>query len=135
MGLKIRLKPNERVIINGVVLQNAARNCELIVHNRANILRAPDVMQEEEADTPAKRVYFAAQLMLIDPERAETYKPVFADLAAQLSAALVNPAPKDRLAEAVAAVGAEDIYRALRCVKDVIAYERGLLAPTAAQPS
>lgn len=61
MPLTIDLKHGDRMIINGAVIEMASPNSKIIVHNEAAILRGKEIMQQEEANTPAKRVYFALQ--------------------------------------------------------------------------
>lgn len=127
MALKLRLKPHEKAIINGAVIENGPRAAELVVRNFAHILRDPDVMQEEDANTPAKRCYFAAQLMLMDPANGSQYRSAFTELAAALRTALLNKDVLARLDAAEQSVAEENYYQALRALKDVIAYEAPLL--------
>ncbi|MGC2855641.1 flagellar biosynthesis repressor FlbT [Novispirillum sp. DQ9] len=135
MALKIKLKPHEKAIINGAVIQNGPRAAEFIVKNFAQILREPEVMQEQDATTPAKRTYFSAQLMLLDPENVERYRPVFDGFLKDLKGALTNPEMLAKLATAGEAVAQNNYYQALRQLRDVIEYESvllGALSPTVA---
>jgi flagellar protein FlbT len=61
MPLRIKLPGKERIIINGAVLENAGDATTLIVHNRADILRRKEVMSEEDAMSPARRIYYFLQ--------------------------------------------------------------------------
>lgn len=127
MALKIKLKPHEKAIINGAVIQNGPRATEFIIKNFAQILREPEVMQQEAADTPAKRTYFAAQLMLLDPDNAANYKAQFDGLLGDLRGALKNEDMLAKLAAAETAVAQDNYYQALRQLRDVIEYEAVLL--------
>ncbi|KJS43596.1 MAG: hypothetical protein VR70_02415 [Rhodospirillaceae bacterium BRH_c57] len=127
MALKIKLKPHEKAIINGAVIQNGPRATEFIVKNFAQILREPEVMQQEDATTPAKRTYFAAQLMLLDPDNAEAYKARFQSLLDDLAQALTNKEMLGKLTAAAGAVAQDNYYQALRQIRDVIDYEQVLL--------
>ncbi|MFA7430430.1 MAG: flagellar biosynthesis repressor FlbT [Rhodospirillaceae bacterium] len=127
MALKLKLKPHEKAIINGAVIENGPRSSEIVVHNMAQILREPSVMQAEDANTPARRTYFAIQLMLIDQENAETYRKTAEALFGDLRAALTNPSVISSLDGALAAMNSGNCYRALQALKDVIAYEAALL--------
>lgn len=130
MALKLRLKPHEKAIINGVVIENGSRAADILVHNFAHILRDPDVMQEDEANTPSKRCYFAAQLMLIDPANAGQYRDTFDKFLSDLRGAFINPDILKLLQDADEGVAEGNYYKALRALKDVIAYEEPLLAPS-----
>ena len=62
-GLVIKLKPNEKVLVNGVILQNGDRAARIRVRSEnVSILRARDAISKEDANTPLKRVYYIAQL-------------------------------------------------------------------------
>ena len=62
-GLILKLKPNEEVLINGVVVQNGERKTRLRVKTSgAAILRLRDAIRPEDATTPEARAYYIAQL-------------------------------------------------------------------------
>ena len=78
MALHIRLRPEERIIINGTVLQNKHhRTIELAVLNKATLLQERDVMVAEQADTALRRLYLSIQLMHIEPEHYETHRHAY----------------------------------------------------------
>ncbi|MCF8128900.1 MAG: flagellar biosynthesis repressor FlbT, partial [Deltaproteobacteria bacterium] len=52
MPLKITLKPNERMIIDGAVIRNDSTTCDLIIENKVTLLREKDIMSEKGACTP-----------------------------------------------------------------------------------
>lgn len=66
MGLKLTLKPGERIAVNGAVIVNGDRRTEFVVENRASVLRERDIMRAEEATTPARRVYLPVMMMALD---------------------------------------------------------------------
>lgn len=62
-GLIIKLRPNEELLINGVLIENGDRSARLRVKTEgAHILRLRDALKPEEATTPMKRAYYIAQL-------------------------------------------------------------------------
>ena len=63
MSLKIDLKPGEKFIVNGAVLKAGKRRVSLILENEAMLLRSKDIMQEADATTPARRIYFTLMLL------------------------------------------------------------------------
>ena len=67
MGLKLTLKPGERIAVNGAVIVNGDRRTEFVIENRASVLRERDIMRAEEATTPARRVYLPVMMMALDP--------------------------------------------------------------------
>lgn len=74
MALKITLKPKERMILGGAVVANAnSRSCLLVVENDVTVLRQKDIMSEEDAQSPCRRIYFTIQLMYIDKINLTSY--------------------------------------------------------------
>ena len=65
MGLKISLKPDERIIISGAVLKNGSARSDFVIENNLPILREKNIMSLTEANSPCKRIYFAIQLMYV----------------------------------------------------------------------
>ena len=73
MGLKISLKPHEKIIVNGAVVANGERPAHLLFMNNASFLREKDIMIEEGIQTDHDLFYFLIQLIYIDPEQAARY--------------------------------------------------------------
>lgn len=69
MALKVELKPNERIIIGACVITNTDQRARLLIDgDKIPILREKDILTPETADTPAKLVYLAVQLMYLSPD-------------------------------------------------------------------
>src|SRR5690606_28383105 len=68
MSLKVELKPGEKLIIGNCVVTNAEQRTRLYIDGKAPILREKDILTPETADSPARRIYFAVQLMYIDED-------------------------------------------------------------------
>lgn len=78
MPLKLSLKPGEKFVLNGAVLANGDKRTSLVIQNKACVLREKDIMQVEDADTPARRIYFSIMMMYLDADTADTYYSQFA---------------------------------------------------------
>lgn len=126
MGLKITLKPGERLIVGGAVVTNGATRCSLMIENRVPILREKEILSPEAAHSPARRIYFAVQLMYIDAGRlAEHHSAYWRQVREFLDAAPSALGIIERISNAIL-VG--DYYQALKCAKKLIAYEEEILA-------
>src|SRR3978361_2561938 len=69
MALKVELKPHERIIIGACVITNTDQRARLLIDgDNIPILREKDILTPETADTPAKLVYLAVQLMYMSPD-------------------------------------------------------------------
>src|SRR5262245_62097814 len=78
MTLRIELKPRERIIIGACVITNSDQRTQFVVEGHVSILREKDIMTVEAADTPAKRVYLAVQLMYTGRDAREHHDTYFA---------------------------------------------------------
>lgn len=129
MGLKLKLKPFEKFVVNGVVIENGRHRNTVTVANHAQVMTGRAIMQAEEATTPARRAYYAIQALLLDPAGAAERRPTCDLLLGQLRAAIRDPAMAAHLAEADRFVAGNDPYKALAALRPVMAYEAALLAP------
>jgi len=125
MGLKVELKPGERILIGECVITNSDQRTRLLIEGVAPILREKDIMTPDRADTPAKRIYLAVQLMYTsrDPQRHhEVYFSLMRDIiqAAPSTWPIVESINNDILTG--------ELYKALKDTKKLIAYEEELLA-------
>ncbi len=128
-GLVLKLAPKERVLINGAVIENGDRRSRLsIVTPDANILRLRDAIHPSDANTPVRRVCYAAQLILTgdsDPEQAR-----FGLLRniEDLSQVFTDPDSRRTIAEATEALVENQHYRCLKALRGLLPREDRLLA-------
>ena len=76
MGLKVELKPGERLILGDCLVTNGDQRTRLLIEGQVPILREKEIMTPDQADTPAKRIYLAIQIIYTsrDPRpHHETY--------------------------------------------------------------
>jgi flagellar biosynthesis repressor protein FlbT len=89
MSLKVELKPGEKLLIGNCVVTNSDQRARLFIDGRAPILREKDILTAESANTPAKRIYLAVQLMYINEDVAGLSKDYF-----ELVGDIVRAAPR-----------------------------------------
>lgn len=64
-GLTLTLRPNERFLVGGCLLRNGPKRSSVTVENDdVLVLRLSDAIRPEEAVTPVRRAYYAAQRIL-----------------------------------------------------------------------
>lgn len=73
MALKISLKPGEKFVLNGAVVENGDRRATLLLQNRASVLREKDIMQADQVTTPARHIYFPIMMMYLS-DQADEYQ-------------------------------------------------------------
>ena len=125
MALKVELKPNERIIIGNCVVTNTDQRARLLIDgDNVPILREKDIMTPANADTPAKLVYLAVQLMYISPDPVANHGTYF-----NLVRDIVTAAPSAwPVIEGINNnILSGDLYQALKEAKKLIAYEKKLL--------
>ena len=91
MPLKLSLKPGEKFVLNGAVVQNGDRRGVLVLQNKASVLREKDIMQEEDVNTPARRIYFPVMMMYLDEAGAERYYDEFVRRLTEFMNVIGNP--------------------------------------------
>jgi flagellar protein FlbT len=125
MALKVELKPNERIIIGNAVIRNGEQRTRFFIEGEAPILREKDILTPKTADTPAKKIYLAVQLMYLQNDLSMHNKIYFPLVRDFLSAA---PSAMPLIAEINNRILSGDLYKALRSAKRLVAYEQDLMA-------
>lgn len=121
MPLRIKLPSHDRIIINGAVLENAGDATTLIVHNRVDILRRKEVMSEQEASTPARRVYYSLQCAyMFDEERSHYITHALEFLKQYRDAA---PSSASVIAKIAEEIEEQRFYGALKATNALIEHE------------
>jgi flagellar protein FlbT len=127
MSLILKLAPGERLFINGAVVTNGDRRAYLMVETKAQIVREKDVLQLEDASTPVRRAYFAAQNVLLNAQPSLGSTEAFKAQMDALRAVFRKPEHIDLLDEAERQMELGNTYRALAALRDLVLYESALL--------
>ncbi len=125
MALVITLKPHEKLFIGGAVIENGATKTEFTVINDVPILRAKEILREQDARTPATRIYLAIQMMYMDADHIADYVKCLNQFV--LDVAQAAPSTVPLLEEIVAHVQKRQFYFGLKKAKLLINYEEELL--------
>jgi flagellar biosynthesis repressor protein FlbT len=126
MALKISLKPNERMIIDGAVITNGGKKTEFVVENKVPILRQNNIMSENAADTPCKQLYLTAQLIYIDSAQRAVHQELFIKQSEEIVQAA--PSMKSYIAMMTDNISKTEFYKALKTGRDLIKYEAEVLS-------
>lgn len=130
-GLVIKLAPNERLLINGAIIENGDRRTKISIRSpQANVLRLKDALHPDQAKTPVARVCYVAQLMLSgDADLQEGHAQLLLGME-QLSQVFSDPDSRTILDDATNAVLQANYYQALRRLRGLLPREARLLAVT-----
>ena len=124
MALKVELKPGERIILGECVVTNGDQRTRLTIEGQVPIVREKYILALQEADTPAKRVYFAIQLMYTSKEPRAHHEIYFSLVSELIKAA---PGAWPYVENINNQILSGDMYQALKVAKKLIAYEQELL--------
>ena len=125
MALKITLKPHEKMIIGGAVLTNSDYKCNLVIENNVPILRQKDIMNEKQANSPTRRIYFAIQLMYIDEKNLALHHKTYWKLVQDFIQAAPTMLPiVDQISSKI--LGGQ-YYHALKLARNLIDYEKEVI--------
>lgn len=128
MGLVLKVKAGDRVVVNGAVLRNASRNQMIVeIENQSDVLRAEEILAESMASTPVRRLCHLIQIAMVSrDDRAELFPRIYESIA-ELETALAK-SQGQTLRDTRALVEENNLYAAYRRLLPVITYEDELLA-------
>jgi flagellar protein FlbT len=106
MGLVLKVRPQERILINGSVVRNIGNSQMTVeIENHSDILRGNEVLSEAMANTPVRRACHLMQLGIVDREaRSKIVNRIHIAL--------------DELEDVMRASCGEHLSRSRRCVRN-----------------
>ena len=126
MALRITLKPQEKMILGGAVITNGnGFRCNLIIENKVPILREKDILNENEANSLCRQIYFVIQLMYIDEENLTDHQPAYWKLVRELLYAA--PRLTGHINQINENILGGNFYQALKLAGELIGYEQEVL--------
>lgn len=128
MPLKLSLRPGEKFVLNGAVLQNGDRRSTLVLQNKASILREKDILQEEDVTTPARRIYFPIMMMYLDEAGSSSYFDEFLLRLSEFMNVISNPEILSVCVSISKHTMSKEYYRALILCRKLMGYEEERLA-------
>ena len=128
-GLVISLKPNEKFLVNGAMLSNGPKRGQIcITDDNVHVLRMSDAIHPDDVDTPVKRVYYSAQIVLSGDATAELMDQKIQNGLSGLIDVFADTPLVKSLEKAKSAAALGRYYSVLCALKPLIAIEEDLLA-------
>ena len=139
-NLVLELRQGDMMVVNGAAIRFRSRTrIELTAH--ARFLFGRQIMSPQEADTPARRIYFALQTAYIgdEQERRDGLAEALG-LIEEFKAATTSDSASAILDAALSCARADKCYHALRLARRVVRHEDAVLgrappAPMSQAPS
>lgn len=127
MGLKLKLKPKERLIINGCIIRNGEKRLDIEIENRADVLRGNEMMSEDDAKTPVRRLCFMIQVALVSREvRPQIIPEIMSQI--DLLSSIFSKSNSETFTQVRRLVEQGEFYAACRKLAPLIAREDLLLS-------
>ncbi|MFP4540519.1 MAG: flagellar biosynthesis repressor FlbT, partial [Opitutales bacterium] len=125
MPLKLKIKPGERVLLGTTLIENGEHPTQISILNQVPILREKDLMNEEMADSAAKKLYYIVQVMYIEQSRSKEQYEAFL----RITKDLIQAAPSliDTIYKISEHILAEAYYPALKEARALIEKESELI--------
>ena len=127
-GLRLKLRPKERVLINGAVIENGGAQVELrVLTPETRILRLRDALHPDHIDTPTKRVCYIAQLVVAGEMSPEEALSRFVRGVVELKQVFLDPGSQAIMDQAIQHARAGNFYKAMQCMRRILQYEELVL--------
>ena len=127
-NLILELRPGEVMVVNGAPIRFRTKSrIELTAH--ARFLFGKQIMPPDEADTPARQIYFALQSAYIGTEEERPRGLATArELTDKFKAATTSALAREILEKAISAAEADECYSALKLARRIIKHEDAVLS-------
>lgn len=131
-GLGIRLEAGDRMILNGAGIHFLSAT-QIRLTNRANFLFGRQIMRPEEANTPARLIYYALQTAYVGTP--EERMVALAEASYHITAFMqetTSPSARLLLSESMKAAAEGDFYKALKISRRIIRHEDAVVGAVTA---
>lgn len=125
--LKLSLKPNEKLYVNGAVIR-VDRKVTVELLNDVQFLLENHVLQPEQASTPLRQLYFILQIMLMNPQGAVEAREMFRRSLPLLLVSFEDEQIRSALKNIDRMVGEDKVYEALKAIRALYPIERSVLS-------
>jgi len=125
MALKLTLRPDERIVVNGCMMRNSSRRHVLTIESHADVVRGHELLDEDAPVTPVTRVYYLVQNALIHSKLRDDLVPIIQREMANLATTFGHPS-LGHIFEAANYVSVGDYYKAMRALRPVLEHEAKL---------
>jgi flagellar protein FlbT len=128
--LKLSLKPNEKIYLNGAVIR-VDRKVTVELLNDVQFLLESHVLQASDASTPLRQLYFMVQVMLIDPQGAAGARDLFRKSLPLLIASFEDRHICATLKQVDLLVSEGSVFEALKAIRSLYPLEAEIISQKA----
>ena len=129
--LVLELRQGETMIVNGAPIRFRTKS-RIELTARARFLFGKQIMAPDQADSPARRIYFALQSAYIGTDDERVHGLAAArDLITAFKLATTSALAREILDRALASAETDDCYQALKLVRRIMRHEDAVLGRAA----
>ncbi|TYR30140.1 flagellar biosynthesis repressor FlbT [Mesorhizobium microcysteis] len=132
--LKITLKANEKIYVNGAVIKTD-RKVSLEFLNDVQFLLEGHVLQPEDAKTPLRQLYFIIQIILMNPDGATDARDMLRKSLPLMLSCFSNDQILASLKHIDQLVSEGHVYEALKALRALYPLEASILAAEGDMPA
>ncbi len=127
-SLQFRLKSGQRIYVNGAVLR-VDRKVAIEFLNDVTFMLDNHVLQSEDATTPLKQLYFAVQMVLMDPSTASNMREIIDRTLEDVMAAFENPQVLSGLENVQKLIERNRYFESLKILRGLFSLEANIMNP------
>lgn len=116
--LRLSLRSGEALVINGALIRARGR-CELTIENHAALLRGREIMALDEANSPARRLYYATMMAYLG-EESDRHREQIVDELRTVMDTMPDETGKATCVRYARLIAERDDYRALSVCRQLI---------------
>ncbi len=125
--LVLELRQGDLMIVNGAPIRFRSKT-RIELGGKARFLFGKQILRPDEADTPARRIYFALQTAYVGTEEERQTALVLArELIEAFKAATTSALAREILDRALALAEEDDCYQALKLAKRIMRHEAAVM--------
>lgn len=126
-NLVLELRQGEMMIVNGAPIRFRTKS-RIELTAKARFLFGKQIMTPDQADSPARRIYFALQTAYIGSEEERVHGLTAArELIAEFKNATTSALACEILDRALSAAEADECYQALKLARRIVRHEDSVL--------
>ncbi len=131
-NLVLELRAGDLMVINGAPIRFRTK-ARIELASRARFLFGKQIMSVEQANSPARRIYFMLQTAYLgEADEAGPRLEIARELTVEYQAATTSQMAREILERALQSAEEGDYYRALKLLKRIIRHEDSVLHPNRA---
>jgi len=127
MVLKLTIRPNETIYINGAEICNSGSASHLVLKNQCRFMRASDMIVEGDVKSPCSRLVYVLQQIVIKDKPFDELSEL-SKLAVQILQTIPSLAPQ--ILEIQSLLSEQKTHMAFKKSKALLAFEGAFLADT-----